>query len=173
MQRFAFSAIALLALFACGKKQDSAQTAPPLSQPPAPQTAAREPTPPRAPTAAPAPAEPAPASPAPPSDSAAMEEKGKPDTSKHKMDRMEEKAAPDSIKRKADKMEDSATSDAGKAKADGNAAPDSSKHKVAKGETLFSIAKKHGVKSADLAKWNNIRDPSRIRVGQELALSAP
>ena len=99
-----------------------------------------------------------------------MEEKGKPDTSKHKM---EEKGASDSAKRKADKMEDNVNPDAGKPKAKGNGAPDSAKHKVAKGETLFSIAKKHGLKSADLAKWNNIQDPSRIRVGQELALSAP
>ena len=74
---------------------------------------------------------------------------------------------------KADKMEENGTSDAAQPKAEGNGAADSAKHKVAKGETLFSIAKKHGLKSTDLAKWNNIRDPSRIRVGQELALSAP
>lgn len=44
---------------------------------------------------------------------------------------------------------------------------------VAKGDTLFGIARKHGLNYRDLAKWNDIRDPRRLRVGQELRLDAP
>jgi LysM repeat protein len=44
---------------------------------------------------------------------------------------------------------------------------------VAKGDTLYNIAKKHGVNYRDLAKWNKIKDPRRLRVGQQLRLTAP
>ncbi|HXV81732.1 MAG TPA: LysM domain-containing protein [Candidatus Binatia bacterium] len=44
---------------------------------------------------------------------------------------------------------------------------------VAKGDTLYSIAKKHGLDYRDLAKWNKIKDPRRLRIGQELRLTAP
>lgn len=44
---------------------------------------------------------------------------------------------------------------------------------VAKGDTLFGIARKHGLNHRDLAQWNDIRDPRRLRVGQELRLDAP
>ena len=47
------------------------------------------------------------------------------------------------------------------------------KYIVAKGDTLYSIAKKHRVNYRDLAKWNKIKDPRRLRVGQELRLTAP
>lgn len=53
------------------------------------------------------------------------------------------------------------------------AAPRSDKVVVAKGDTLYSIARKHGLNQRDLAQWNNIRDPRRLRVGQELRLEAP
>ena len=43
---------------------------------------------------------------------------------------------------------------------------------VKKGDTLYSIALDHGLDYRDLADWNNI-DPTRIRVGQQLRLSAP
>jgi len=53
------------------------------------------------------------------------------------------------------------------------AEPASGKYVVVKGDTLFSIAGKHGLKHRDLAQWNGIRDPRRLRVGQELKLDAP
>ena len=47
------------------------------------------------------------------------------------------------------------------------------KHVVAKGDTLYSIAKKNGLNYRDVAKWNKIEDPRQLRVGQELRLKAP
>ncbi len=47
------------------------------------------------------------------------------------------------------------------------------KYTVAKGDTLYSIAKKNGLNYRDLAKWNKIKNPRRLRVGQELRLAAP
>ncbi len=43
---------------------------------------------------------------------------------------------------------------------------------VKAGDTLYSIALDHGLDYRELAVWNNI-DPSRIRVGQQLRLTAP
>ena len=43
---------------------------------------------------------------------------------------------------------------------------------VKKGDTLFSIALDHGVDHRDLAAWNNI-EQAKIRIGQELRLTAP
>ena len=51
--------------------------------------------------------------------------------------------------------------------------PTIDKYTVAKGETLSRIAKKNGLNYRDLAKWNDIKDPDQIRVGQELRLTAP
>lgn len=42
---------------------------------------------------------------------------------------------------------------------------------VVAGDTLFGIAKKHGVKPKDLARWNGIKDPRRLHVGQKLKLA--
>lgn len=53
------------------------------------------------------------------------------------------------------------------------AEPSGGKYIVAKGDTLYSIAKKHGVNYRDLAKWNKIKDPRRLHVGQQLRLTAP
>jgi LysM repeat protein len=53
------------------------------------------------------------------------------------------------------------------------AMPGSDKYVVAKGDTLYGIAKKHGLKARDLARWNNIKNPRRLRVGQELQFKAP
>jgi lipoprotein NlpD len=53
------------------------------------------------------------------------------------------------------------------------AKPTDGKYIVAKGDTLYSIAKKNGVNYRDLARWNKIKDPRRLRVGQELRLTAP
>lgn len=44
---------------------------------------------------------------------------------------------------------------------------------VRRGDTLYSIALEHGVDFRDLAKWNNLDDPAKIRVGQSLQVSAP
>ena len=48
-----------------------------------------------------------------------------------------------------------------------------STHTVARGDTLGKIARARGVSAAELAKWNNVRDPRRLRVGQELRLTPP
>ncbi len=46
-------------------------------------------------------------------------------------------------------------------------------HVVKRGETLSGIARQHGVGARDLAAWNQIEDPNRIEVGQQLRLAAP
>lgn len=43
-------------------------------------------------------------------------------------------------------------------------------HRVRKGETAAAIAKRYDVSVRQLAAWNDLKDPSRIRVGQQLAL---
>jgi lipoprotein NlpD len=44
---------------------------------------------------------------------------------------------------------------------------------VKRGDTLYSIALETGVDYRELARWNNLDDASRIRVGQELRTTAP
>ncbi len=44
---------------------------------------------------------------------------------------------------------------------------------VKRGDTLYSIALEHGADYRELAQWNRIDDPSKIRVGQELRVTAP
>lgn len=44
---------------------------------------------------------------------------------------------------------------------------------VKKGDTLYSIALDHGIEYRDLAAWNNIENPSRIKVGQSLRVAPP
>jgi LysM repeat protein len=55
------------------------------------------------------------------------------------------------------------------------AAPDSASgtYTVVKGDTLSGIAKTRGLSATDLARWNNISDPRRLRVGQQLRLTPP
>jgi lipoprotein NlpD len=43
---------------------------------------------------------------------------------------------------------------------------------VRQGDTLFSIAKAHGLDYRELAAWNNV-DPASIRTGQQLRLTPP
>jgi lipoprotein NlpD len=43
-------------------------------------------------------------------------------------------------------------------------------HTVKPGETLYAIARKYGLKPADLGRWNGLGDGNLIRVGQELRL---
>ena len=47
---------------------------------------------------------------------------------------------------------------------------DSKIHKVKSGENLSLIARKYGVTVKQICKWNNIKDPSKIRVGQKLEI---
>ena len=44
---------------------------------------------------------------------------------------------------------------------------------VGKGDTLWDIAEKNGIKHGDLAKWNNVNDPRELQVGRKLSLTAP
>lgn len=44
---------------------------------------------------------------------------------------------------------------------------------VKRGDTLYSIALEHGVDYHDLAQWNKIDVPSKIRVGQALRIAPP
>lgn len=44
---------------------------------------------------------------------------------------------------------------------------------VKRGDTLYSIALEHGIDYRELARWNGVDDPARIRVGQELRVTAP
>lgn len=49
----------------------------------------------------------------------------------------------------------------------------SGEYTVAAGDTLSGIARDHGVNRADLARWNDIKDPNKILPGQTLRLSEP
>ncbi len=44
---------------------------------------------------------------------------------------------------------------------------------VRRGDTMFSIALDHGLDYKDLAAWNNIDNPGRIRPGQQLRIKPP
>jgi lipoprotein NlpD len=54
-----------------------------------------------------------------------------------------------------------------------SATPAQTTYRVVRGDTLYSIAFKHGLDFRDLAAWNGIASPYRILVGQNLRLSAP
>jgi len=51
--------------------------------------------------------------------------------------------------------------------------PADNTYTVVKGDTLYDIAQKHGLDYRDLARWNDIKNPRRIRIGQKLRLTAP
>jgi lipoprotein NlpD len=44
---------------------------------------------------------------------------------------------------------------------------------VRKGDTLYSIALEHGADYREVAQWNNLDDPTKIQVGQQLRVKAP
>ncbi len=44
---------------------------------------------------------------------------------------------------------------------------------IQKGDTLYSVARSHGIDQKDLAEWNNIQDVGAIHIGQQLSLSPP
>jgi lipoprotein NlpD len=50
--------------------------------------------------------------------------------------------------------------------------PTAETHLVKRGETLYSIALDHGLDHRDLAQWNDLQDPARLRVGQQLRVKA-
>jgi lipoprotein NlpD len=50
---------------------------------------------------------------------------------------------------------------------------DAGTYVVRKGDTLFKIAWQHGVDQRDLARWNGIRDPDVIHVGEKIRLAPP
>lgn len=52
-------------------------------------------------------------------------------------------------------------------------APAARTYVVKRGDTLYSIALEHGVDYRELAQWNALDDPSRIRVGQVLRVAPP
>lgn len=125
MKRFALSLLLPLLVAACGKEE-----APPPPPPPPPPKPAPAPAPAPEPPPPPAP-EPAPAPEPPPGPALKMSKTVKP------------------------------------------GATTGGEHTVGKGETLYSIAKNAGVSVADLAAWNGLADPTRIKAGQVLRLSAP
>jgi lipoprotein NlpD len=46
-------------------------------------------------------------------------------------------------------------------------------HVVRRGETLYQIAWQHGLDQRDLERWNGIRNPDVLHVGQRLVLAPP
>ena len=44
---------------------------------------------------------------------------------------------------------------------------------VKRGDTLYSIALEHGADYREVAQWNALEDPTRIRVGQQLRVTPP
>jgi len=44
---------------------------------------------------------------------------------------------------------------------------------VKRGDTLYSIALDHGQDYREIAQWNNLNDPNRIRIGQVLRVKPP
>ncbi|MEU6135931.1 LysM peptidoglycan-binding domain-containing protein [Nocardioides sp. NPDC047086] len=66
-----------------------------------------------------------------------------------------------------------ATSTVGGNRSLDQAEPARKTHTVQPGETLSGIARKYGVKVGDLASWNQIADPAKIRAGAKLVVSAP
>ena len=58
-----------------------------------------------------------------------------------------------------------------KASASGSADPNT--HRVVKGDTVDSIARRYGVPKQELCKVNGISDPNMIRIGQRLVIPQP
>ena len=52
-------------------------------------------------------------------------------------------------------------------------APRTGVHVVQAGDTLWRIAKQHGVSASQLAKWNSLEKPDRIFPGERLRISTP
>ncbi|TAK80913.1 MAG: LysM peptidoglycan-binding domain-containing protein [Betaproteobacteria bacterium] len=52
-------------------------------------------------------------------------------------------------------------------------AADERYYTVKRGDTLYSIALEHGADYRDVAQWNRLDDPTKIRVGQQLRVAPP
>jgi lipoprotein NlpD len=52
-------------------------------------------------------------------------------------------------------------------------APQDGVYTVKRGDTLYSIALDHGADYREVAQWNSLDDPSKLRVGQVLRVKAP
>lgn len=50
--------------------------------------------------------------------------------------------------------------------------PASTYYKIRSGDTLGAIARRYHVTTQQLMRWNNIRDPRRLRIGQRIRVSA-
>jgi len=50
--------------------------------------------------------------------------------------------------------------------------PKTSSYLVKKGDTLYKIAHRFGIKLSDLQRWNDLKDPDRLFVGTRLRLKA-
>ena len=46
-------------------------------------------------------------------------------------------------------------------------------YSVKRGDMLYSIALEHGADYRELAQWNSLDDPTKIRVGQQLRVRPP
>ncbi len=55
----------------------------------------------------------------------------------------------------------------------GSAPPTPDVHIVRSGDTLYSIARRHRLDPAEVARWNRLADPDRLYVGQRLRLTPP
>ncbi|MGE0665350.1 MAG: LysM peptidoglycan-binding domain-containing protein [Sphingomonadales bacterium] len=51
--------------------------------------------------------------------------------------------------------------------------PEPTTYMVVRGDTLYGIARAHGVSPADLARWNDLANADLLMVGQELVVAAP
>ena len=54
-----------------------------------------------------------------------------------------------------------------------SAAPQEGHYTVKRGDTLYAIALEHGADYRELAQWNFLDDPAKIRVGQVLRVTPP
>lgn len=53
------------------------------------------------------------------------------------------------------------------------ASPAGEMYTVKRGDTLYSIAREHGIDHRDLIAWNSIESPNRIQVGTQLRVKPP
>lgn len=70
-------------------------------------------------------------------------------------------------------VESGAARGAAAAPANAPAGPREGYYVVKKGDTLRRIAAEHGQDWRDVAAWNNLTDPGKIEIGQELRIVAP
>ena len=168
MKRLVLLTILLPMLFACQRREEAS---PPTSQAgsqSAPATATTTPSEPAPPTATTTPSQPAPptaattpSEPAPPMAATTPSQPAAP--SQAQTGSSTEPAAPSGTAAQAPAA----------APAAGQTSGSSGEYTVAAGDTLSSIARDHGLKYQDVARWNNIQNPNRIQPGQSLRLTEP